>query len=160
MSIWATAVSLLAASTSLAAEVRASSLLSENRLLVMCLPDFETVPLQPVTEPYFKMDWEGFAERDLVLIEVNRDTGASRLVRLQPDLDESPIIFDVSYQLIEGPQITRQAMCKKDFEFILIGKDTGVKARWMNDFSEEDLFNRIDAMPMRRFEMRQKLDKN
>ncbi len=162
LSLWVTPFALLAASSSLAAEVRASSLLLENRLLVMCLPDFEAVSVQPVIQPYFKMDWEGFAERDLLSIEVNQKTNASRLVRFQKNANktstENSAMFDVLYQPIIGSQITRRANCKKAYEVILIGKDTGVKARWFNDFSQEDLFSRIDVMPMRMFEVRQKLD--
>lgn len=45
---------------------------------------------------------------------------------------------------------------KTGFEVILIGKDGGVKKRKAELMTTEELFGIIDAMPMRRSEMRRK----
>jgi hypothetical protein len=45
---------------------------------------------------------------------------------------------------------------KKDFQYLLIGKDGGVKIRQNRFLPNEQLFATIDAMPMRRQEMRYK----
>ena len=44
--------------------------------------------------------------------------------------------------------------CTDKKEFVLIGKDTGVKKRWEDTLPISDLFQTIDAMPMRQYEMR------
>jgi len=43
----------------------------------------------------------------------------------------------------------------KHFHAILIGKDGGVKGRWDSPVDMDALFGLIDAMPMRRQEMRE-----
>ncbi len=42
------------------------------------------------------------------------------------------------------------------FAVVLVGKDGGEKARWSGPVSEREVFARVDAMPMRRREMREK----
>lgn len=51
-------------------------------------------------------------------------------------------------------ELHRYPYCGEQNEFILIGKDASIKKRWKDTFSVEDLFQTIDAMPMRQFEMR------
>ena len=48
----------------------------------------------------------------------------------------------------------RETLQIDGFEIILIGKDGGVKFRSKTSISVEELFSLIDAMPMRRQEMR------
>jgi hypothetical protein len=48
----------------------------------------------------------------------------------------------------------RESLQIDEFEIILIGKDGGVKLRSKTPISLEELFSLIDAMPMRRQEMR------
>jgi len=40
-------------------------------------------------------------------------------------------------------------------EYVLIGKDGGEKRRWQDSLPRGELFDTIDAMPMRQYEMRQ-----
>ena len=75
----------------------------------------------------------GLRERDIQVMEVHYD-----------QLDETDMIF-----LRENLFIPTNA-----FTVVLIGKDGGVKVRQSLPLSTGDLFSTIDAMPMRRQEMR------
>ncbi|WP_189585000.1 DUF4174 domain-containing protein [Litorimonas cladophorae] len=91
------------------------------------------------------IDWVGFNERDLVLVEVIGDT-THPIISLkdgQRDRVEQVLLNDFQPKEI----------CREDFEFVLIGRDGAVKKRWQKFLSVEDLFQTIDAMPMRRFEI-------
>jgi hypothetical protein len=91
------------------------------------------------------IDWVGFTERDLVLVEVIGDT-THPIISLkdgQRNRVERVLLHDFQPKEI----------CRKDFEFVLIGRDRAVKKRWQGFLSVEDLFQTIDAMPMRRFEI-------
>jgi len=100
-----------------------------------------------------EVDWKGFEERDLVILKLT-DTeaylifqdfwGVKRFKASQDDL----------------PKIRQRTNCKSEDSYVLIGKDGGVKRRWSGQVGLGDLFQTIDAMPMRRYEIRQKADKN
>jgi len=47
---------------------------------------------------------------------------------------------------------------KENFEVILIGLDGGIKLRQTEVLRKEDLFNIVDAMPMRRNELSRKIE--
>ena len=47
-----------------------------------------------------------------------------------------------------------------EFAVILVGKDGGIKLNRQNETRLEEIFDLIDAMPMRREEIRQKSLKN
>ena len=126
--------------------------LGQSRLLVMCLPNDREMSRDEKSFIH-TIDWEGFAERDLLLIGLNKQTVYNFLVQApQNDGIKSQYIYR---RPIKDKTIRKRVDCAHDFEIILIGKDTGVKARWKTDFTQDELFARIDAMPMRRFEMRQ-----
>lgn len=72
-------------------------------------------------------DKRGLAERDIVVLKDIRADGSSQL---------------------------RDTLQIDGFEFIMIGKDGGVKRRSKTPVSIQELFCLIDAMPMRRQEMR------
>jgi len=131
--------------------------LGQSRLLVMCLPNDREIT-QDEKSFIYKTDWDSFAERDLLLVGLNEQAAYNFLVQdPQNDSDAAGIKSRYIYRsLIAGKAIRERVSCAHDFELILVGKDRGVKARWTNDFTQEDLFSRIDAMPMRRFEMRQR----
>ena len=80
-------------------------------------------------------------ERDLVLVELVGD--AVRIVS-GPDLD-----------IDAGRLRNRLGTAGSRFEVVLVGKDTGIKLRSADPVSAADLFGLIDAMPMRRQEMKQ-----
>lgn len=85
----------------------------------------------------------GLAERDLVVLVVPRE-GAVR-------------VTGKSLAEVPSAQSLRQAfkVAEDDaFVAVLVGKDGGVKARETAPVSASALFGLIDAMPMRRQEMR------
>lgn len=120
-----------------------------------------------IAAPLAQFQWE---ERLLVLL-VEADNGAlttqlDMLAKAQDGLAERDMIVlavrgnDVRaiYGSADGldAQALRTSLGGDDagpFEAVLIGKDGGVKQRWPEPVSTEDLFAIIDAMPMRASEM-------
>ena len=129
--------------------------LGKDRVLVLC--SLEKSDNEVLAQFYDSVIWDEFSERDLTLVEISKSTVASVL---RGNRRASHRKINAARHHDYGDQLRKKADCKDDLEFVLIGKDTGVKARWHKDFTQEDLFNRIDAMPMRRFEMRQQAGKN
>ena len=122
--------------------------LGQDRILVLCVAGKHDDKVLKAF--YSSVKWNEFADRDLRLVEISKNTlssvfGADRRGARHHDF---------------GDKLRRRANCKVDLEFVLIGKDTGVKARWKTDFTQDELFARIDAMPMRRFEIRQRKENN
>ncbi len=89
------------------------------------------------------IDWAGFAERDLLVFALtDRDL----------NLISVPAKGAITQQ--DAEQVIRMSDCRDVDKYVLIGKDSGVKRRWTGELHIEDLFQTIDAMPMRQFEMR------
>ena len=113
-----------------------ANFLGEDRLLVIC--NDALLPSE--------IDWDGFAERDLIILE-----SSGRYVNyLYKDKSEVP----ARVLLRSSKRFQEIVACSDASEFILIGKDTGVKKRWEDTLPIHDLFQTIDAMPMRQYEMR------
>ena len=120
-----------------------------------------------IAAPLAQFQWE---ERLLVLL-VEADNGAlttqlDMLAKAQDGLAERDMIAlavrgnDVRaiYGSADGldAQALRSSLGGDDagpYEAVLIGKDGGVKQRWPEPVSTEELFAIIDAMPMRASEM-------
>lgn len=136
---------------------RSADPFGQNRLLVMCLPNDREISRDEKSFIY-RTDWEGFAERDLLLVGLNEQIAYNFLAKdIKNDSGTTGLTSQYIYRKpIESKAIRKRVNCVHDFEIVLVGKDTGIKARWTNSFTQGGLFNRIDAMPMRRFEMRQK----
>lgn len=117
-----------------------------TRILLVCNTGID----DPVERILPAMDWQGFVERDVVVVT----TALGRVEILNPDGTRD---FPSSNTLT---QIHQRKNCKRGIDFNLIGKDGGVKRLWSDVVWTEDLYKTIDAMPMRRFEMRQQKDKN
>jgi hypothetical protein len=111
--------------------------LQNSRVLVAC----DLGDVNPISRITPKMDWAGFAERDLVFVMQKTDG----VVGLSRDGE-----FDLS---LNAPLINYKSCNSADF--ILIGKDGRAKKSWAKTVSIDDLFITIDAMPMRQFEMRE-----
>lgn len=77
------------------------------------------------------------------------DVDLSTSENMQPRISR----YEIRHQFNRLESITR---CENALEYVLIGKDETQKNRWYLFPSENDLFQVIDAMPMRRFEMRQR----
>jgi len=79
---------------------------------------------------------------DVVFIDANE------LRAIEPGATDSRTVRRAMVAWSEGSE---QAI---DFELVLIGKDGGVKSRQRDPAVLDDLLDRIDAMPMRRAEVR------
>ncbi|WP_371398265.1 DUF4174 domain-containing protein [Fretibacter rubidus] len=121
----------------LIASAGTNSPLGHSRILASCAAK----PLDAIAPT---MNWPGFQERDLVLV-VFRDQKAY----IQNKNDGLELISDPT-MLRYGKALT----CERFDEFMLIGKDRGPKRRWLNTVPIQELFQTIDAMPMRQYEMR------
>ena len=112
----------------------------DRRLLLVFSP-IRTDPRLAAQRMRMREVPDGFVERDLTVVEVVQH---SVLVDGRPDSSlraaELRALYDIS---------------KVDFATVLIGKDGGEKMRRNGLMPLDTLFETIDAMPMRRQEMRQ-----
>ena len=92
-------------------------------------------------ESLLKSHEAGFKDRDLILVRVFTDGG---------DVGGSPVSPGKAAGVREGHGIG-----EGEFAVLLVGKDGTEKFRWRKPVSAEEMFERIDAMPMRRREMEQ-----
>ncbi|PTX63071.1 uncharacterized protein DUF4174 [Kordia periserrulae] len=89
---------------------------------------------------------EELKERKIVIYSVGRTT-----TLINHADGQNPIM----YPDVELPQ-KYQDMLQKDetFEILLIGLDGSVKMRKTSSFTPQELYDKIDSMPMRRSELR------
>ena len=114
----------------------------KNRLLFIFAPEegdsiFQALQSEISTQP------DEISERDLVVFKIF-ETGPSYQQNIQIDTRTAAAIR------------TKFAAPPGQFTCILVGKDGGIKLRQDSQVKLEKVFNLIDAMPMRREEMRQK----
>ena len=138
MSLTALAIALsLAASTVMAAP--RSQYQWEKRILVL-LGENRGSDLDR-QEEILRQAVEGLADRDMLLLSLQGDR-TETLFGAAAELDAQAVRESIGW---DGSA----------FQAVLIGKDGGVKQRWPQPVSVEELFAVIDAMPMRANEMRQ-----
>lgn len=126
------------------ASLQLSLIEGDLRILVACPSDKYAIDrISP------KMDWEGFYERDLELVTVSEKFPN---VYLTYFVDGNVLRDPLVGEYVE--RIVKRSKCDQETSFVLIGKDGGVKRRWTGQLSITDLFQMIDAMPMRQYEMR------
>ena len=131
-------------------------------MLAICLPDHATVKSKQADQLFAAIDWQGFEERDLVIVEIRKYSAhvvkehsrGMSVPRYKTSFSERYTVGSRSKGLSE---ITK---CENKLEYVLIGKDETQKKRWTLFPSNDDLYALIDAMPMRRFEMRQQKETN
>ena len=114
----------------------ANDILGYNRIVILCNGSWTSQ----------KIDRDEFSERDITMVEINDGFTDYVSGSLEGKLHFTP--------LAGAERLIRRTACKTDKEFVLIGKDTGVKKRWEDTLPIDDLFQTIDAMPMRQYEMR------
>lgn len=86
---------------------------------------------------FIEADAAGYAERELTVIEV---VGG---------------VATIDRQSVAMGELRRKLDATADrFQVLLVGKDGGVKRRETAAIASDDLFGTIDAMPMRKEEMR------
>lgn len=114
----------------------------KNRLLFIFAPQegdevFQALQNEILTQP------DEISERDLVVFNIF-ETGPSYMDTTRMDPQTAAAIR------------TKFAAPPGQFTCILVGKDGGIKFRQDSQVKLEQIFDLIDAMPMRREEMRQK----
>ena len=112
----------------------------KNRVLLVFAPSSRSEAYQQQMQ-LFAQHKPGFSDRDLVLVRVLTE-GTSSAVGQPIDEASATRLRD------------RFGVGKGDFRVILVGKDGGTKRRDSNPVQASAIFNEIDAMPMRRQEMR------
>ncbi len=112
----------------------------ENRVLLVFAPDAQNSDYQKQMQ-FFAREETAFRDRDLVLVQVLAK-GESQVN--DQAIDQASVAkLRSSFRVGEG-----------DFRVILVGKDGGEKRRDTIPVSPRAIFSEIDAMPMRRQEMR------
>ena len=118
--------------TVMTAEAKSASLASyqwKSRVLVVTAPTRQDDGVA-AQRRIFQQNAAGMAERQIVLIEAVGDDERARAIRGQLGVSD------------------------KAFKVILVGKDGNVAVSSDRPLAAQDLFNRVDAMPMRRDEMK------
>ncbi len=118
----------------MSAEARSTSLSSfqwKNRVLVVMAPGRQDESLA-AQRRIFQQNASGMAERQIVLIEAADDDDRSRELRRQ----------------FSGGD--------RAFKVVLVGKDGNAAVSSDRPLAANELFGKVDAMPMRRDEMRRK----
>ena len=105
------------------------------RVLVVSAPDIEDNDLR-LQDQWLGHDAEGQAERELVVLRAVGQSGTASV--------EVAAIRE------------RLSMAPDRFEVVLVGKDGGVALRRRQPAPLDELFARIDAMPMRREDLRRR----
>ncbi|MDZ7720713.1 MAG: DUF4174 domain-containing protein [Balneolaceae bacterium] len=118
----------------------------EDRLILILTDDTNNSVYQNQIEELYS-DQQGLDDRKLVIYTVLPDK-FKRDDKEKEDWVESNKLYS-DYKKSEKP-----------FEILLIGLDGGVKLRQSELLSNEDFFGRIDQMPMRRNELRQRNGEN
>jgi len=126
------------------------------RTLAICLPDHATIKSKQTDALYQSIDWQGFGERDLVIVEIRKQTAHAIREHQRGKLIPRNIILERN----GDKKIGAIARCENKLEYVLIGKDQTQKRRWNLFPSRDSLYSTIDAMPMRRYEMKQRAGKN
>lgn len=111
----------------------------QNRILLLLVPSRQHPAFQE-QQKLFAESAEAFAERDLVLLEVIGDEP----VKMKGGEEAAARLRE------------RYRVAPNDFAVLLLGKDGGEKFRSATPVAPEKIYAIIDAMPMRRSEMREK----
>jgi hypothetical protein len=113
----------------------------KNRLLIICSNDQKSAPFEGQLAK-ISQNKEGYQKRDLKVIILKNQKVDIWNSNENHHLDFHQIVKKLNIEEIQP------------FQNLLIGKDGGVKLRSNSPISNEKLFETIDAMPMRRREMR------
>ncbi|MCS3902274.1 hypothetical protein J2T55_000270 [Methylohalomonas lacus] len=123
-----------------AAEFGLEQFKDQQRPLLVFSPDNKHAAYQETTRAVAARQ-EGFDRRDMVLLSVFRNTGSA---------DDYYLSSADANQLRD-----RYDIADEEFRLLLIGKDGGIKFESNEAANLDELFELIDAMPMRQREMRQ-----
>jgi hypothetical protein len=129
-----------------AAKIDLTQYLWKNRLILIFSPSEADSTYQDVKNQSEKLTDE-LVDRDLVLFHL--------FERGKSYIGDSPLDDGVADSLRQ-----RYKIKPGELTLILIGKDGGEKLRQQRSFDFQIIFDRIDAMPMRQLEMKQREIKN
>lgn len=118
----------------------------QNRVLILFAPTPDDPAFQNQKEIITNHS-DGMMERDLIIVEALYRHYVSLEGEKQPH-----IAAEHFYKNYDTPT--------ESFSYILLGKDGEEKKRGTTPVSAEELFNIIDAMPMRQKEIKNKLNTN
>jgi hypothetical protein len=114
----------------------------KNRILLLFSNDNSSDNYQAQIQSLFT-DKPGLLDRDMLVFSLSPQSGIREL------------IYDNKFNA--NPDMwTKYKITEEEFHVLLIGKDGSVKFRDDSPISNDKLFGIIDAMPMRRAEMRNK----
>ena len=108
----------------------------QNRIL-MVLTDDETIASRQ--KDILDQDIDGVLDRDLVVFGLSGEG--------------TPYLEDTDVDL---NRVRDGLSLEDDDKIVLLGKDGAVKGKWGTPVTTDELFTLIDAMPMRKEEMRRK----
>lgn len=146
---------LLALMTPHAQPQTIASLVDKSRILLLFAPS-DTSPLFQRQLTLLAHHGPDLAERDLVLLPILGNAGPAASTNTLRDLHPPVVSPTLSIQ----EQLTlrhRFHIAPGDFTILLLGKDGGEKLRQQIPITLEKLNATIDAMPMRRDEIRTRL---
>ena len=131
---------------SLAADRLIESYTWQNRLLLVFAPDADDPRLQAQNEILATVQSD-LLERDLVILRLLPDSPVT--------IDQVPVAGSATAAIYRDFGIDRRA-----FAVLLIGKDGGVKLRRDTAVAANTIFDLIDSMPMRQWEMQNQASSN
>ena len=114
----------------------------KNRLLFLCAPN-RNHPMFVSLHNSLSAQQAEVDDRDLVIFEILESDPSS--INTQSLASDSALSLRKQYNVNPG-----------EFAVLLVGKDGGIKLKRQDEIQLEEIFALIDAMPMRREEMRQK----
>jgi len=130
--------------------------LGQYRILAMCMINDENLSPDRVIAIYKSIDWAEFLERDLLLVEITSKGINTVLGKQRTSSNGVKVATWNRVKHTDQDKLVKKVACQDNFDFVLIGKDTSVKKRWQGFLPLDDLYETIDAMPMRRHEMSQR----
>tara|TARA_B100001750_G_scaffold245408_1_gene264970 strand:+ start:1423 stop:1857 length:435 start_codon:yes stop_codon:yes gene_type:complete len=131
---------IFTAMTPFIAKGKLSRFQNKNRLLVVFTPD-DIDPQFLIQLQDYKHHAIGAIERDICKVDITAMT--------------QEIIVDGRKEAISyTDSLNRLDILSNRFQVILVGKDGDVKKRWYTPVAMDEVFNEIDAMPMRQREKR------
>lgn len=123
-----------------------------KRIIAACVESDTTSDGSIFDEQYETSDWAGYADRDLILVEV-APAHLFSITALSSETKDATLASQWHDQDETG--LRSRIGCDGSESFVsLIGKDGGVKGRWSSPVSNDELFALIDSMPMRQQEQR------
>lgn len=128
-----------------------------NRLLAVCVEAGASIETPIMQVQYDSADWAEYLDRDLILVWVAQDELFSWIVIPQPS---KRLTVAATLTSEDKTNLRQRIKCTGEAEFVaLVGKDGDLKRTWQGVAPNDEVFAAIDAMPMRRSEVRERGEK-